>query len=331
MKEGKITESILERSVLKLIDASDESVIQGAGAGRDISVLGMDKLQAGKLAVATNTVTGPLWNLGRRGVYRAANNFFLYGITPLGYEINLTLPAKLREQKLKNIMTDIQTAVKETKGEIIGGHTMCVEGLPFPILSVTVIGKADGAFEKEEKSTDKTGAIVMTKWAGTEGGALIAKVREEALLKRYSKDYLEKVNDFGEFLSIAKECRIARAQHATYLHDIGEGGVFGALWELSDKTGCGFEVDLKKILLRQEIVEVCNFTDVNPYKLTSVGSLLCVSKEGEKLVETLKEAGIEAAIIGELKDSNDKIIRNEDEIRYLDSPKNDEFFKIYHL
>lgn len=44
------------------------------------------------------------------------------------------------------------------------------------------------------------------------------------------------------------------------MHDVTEGGIFGALWEMAEASGVGLEIDLKKIPLRQETVEVCEFS-----------------------------------------------------------------------
>ena len=39
------------------------------------------------------------------------------------------------------------------------------------------------------------------------------------------------------------------------MHDVTEGGIFGALWEMAEASGVGLEIDVKKIPIRQETVE----------------------------------------------------------------------------
>ena len=56
------------------------------------------------------------------------------------------------------------------------------------------------------------------------------------------------------------------------MHDVTEGGVFGALWEMAEASGVGLEIDLKKIPIRQETIEICEFFNLNPYQLISSGS-----------------------------------------------------------
>ena len=105
--------------------------------------------------------------------------------------------------------------------------------------------------------------------------------------------------------------------------------MFGALWEVAAAGGVGLTVELKKIPLKQETVEVCEFCNVNPYELLSGGCLVMTAQDGEALVEALNREGIPAVVVGKITDSNDRIIYNEDEKRYLDKPKVDEIHRFY--
>lgn len=112
------------------------------------------------------------------------------------------------------------------------------------------------------------------------------------------------------------------------MHDITEGGVFGALWELAESSGVGLEIDLKRIPIRQETVEICEFFGLNPYQLISSGSLLMVSDDGFGLVRSLEERQIPAAVIGRVCDGNDRIVINGEERRFLEPPKADELYRV---
>ena len=122
---------------------------------------------------------------------------------------------------------------------------------------------------------------------------------------------------------------LARDFGVSAMHDITEGGVFGALWEVAAAGNVGLSVDLKKVPLKQETVEICEFFDLNPYQLISSGSMLIACDKGHDLVELLKKEGIHSAVIGKFTDNNDKvIIYDEGETRYLEPPKTDELYNI---
>ena len=110
---------------------------------------------------------------------------------------------------------------------------------------------------------------------------------------------------------------------------VREGGIFAGLWELAASAGTGIDIALKNIPIRQHTIEVCEFFRLNPYMLRSGGTLLMVSANGERAAAALCEAGIPAAVIGRTTGNNDKIIRYDDEVRYLEPPKEDELLQYY--
>ena len=67
------------------------------------------------------------------------------------------------------------------------------------------------------------------------------------------------------YISVQSEAAVAVTSGVSAMHDVTEGGIFGALWEMAEASGVGLEIDLKKIPIRQETVEVCEFFGVNPY------------------------------------------------------------------
>ena len=79
---------------------------------------------------------------------------------------------------------------------------------------------------------------------------------------------------------------------------------------------------------KKKKAEVCEFFDLNPYKLTSSGCMLIVTPRGRDLVQALCEAGIPAAIIGKTTKDQSRIIIREGEEGFLEPPKSDERFKI---
>ena len=87
-------------------------------------------------------------------------------------------------------------------------------------------------------------------------------------------------------------------------------------------------MDLKKLPIKQETVEICEFFELNPYELLSGGCLIMVTEDGNGLVSALAREEIPAVIVGRTTDSNDRILYNEDEKRYLDMPKTDQIYDV---
>jgi len=326
MKIGKIPEVVLKRSVFKLIKHRRKEVLVKPGVGLDCSQieLGNDEI----LVMSTDPITGTSKNIGTLAANITANDIACSGADIIGLMVSILLPKVTEEDVLKNIMKELEDVCEQNNMEILGGHTEVTDVVSVPVITVTGVGKIK---KNKRQSADKVKEgyeIVMTKWAGLEGSAIIAKEKEEELLTRYNSDLVDSAKEFFNHISIVKDARIASDNGAVLMHDVTEGGVFGALWELSSATKLGIEVDLKKIPLRQETVEICEFYDINPYMLISSGSLLIATIHGNQLVKKLNEAGIDAAVIGRFKKGNNKEIHNDDEIRFLEPPSVDELYKV---
>ena len=139
---------------------------------------------------------------------------------------------------------------------------------------------------------------------------------------------MEYFKDYEASLSIDKESGAGDSFMIKETIIVSDGGIFKALGELAKIAGRGLEVDIKKIPVKQEVIEICIFFDISPYEMKSKGMVLMVLKEPEALVEYFKSEGIPAAIIGKIREDNDKLILNGEAVRYLDKIKQDSTDKI---
>ena len=147
-------------------------------------------------------------------------------------------------------------------------------------------------------------------------------------MEKFPQTFIRNAAALDRCLSVVPEAAVAVKTGVSAMHDITEGGIFGALWEMAEGSRVGLEVDLKKIPIRQETVEICNYFDLNPYLLMSSGSMLMVTDKGPELVKNLIKENIQAAIIGKITSGNDRVILNDDEKRFLEPPKSDELYKV---
>lgn len=341
MKTGKISESILKRSVLKYCKTKREEVVKGAAPGVDCAFFTYPDRQGrgtgGQVpdcqdkvfCAATQTVSLPVIRAGCYAVYAAVNAVAAGGGIPFAMQMALTLPEGTEESELKRIMQLTEEAAGICKVQIAGGHTEVTGAVKYPVISVTAFGYRLEAAERVSRGLPAAGqAVVMTKWMGLEGTAVLAQEREAELLERYPFSITTAAKGFEKYLPVLPEAATALKSGATAMHDMRNGGVFGGLYELAGRLGVGLSIDLKKIPVKQETIEICEFFDLNPYGLLSGGSLLIVAEEGDGMVKALQEAGIPAAVIGRTTDNNDKVLHNGEEIRFLEPARPDEIGKV---
>ena len=170
--------------------------------------------------------------------------------------------------------------------------------------------------------------IVVSKWIGLEGTVRLVRQYEEKLRERFPRRMIDETAAFDRYLSVASEAATAMKSGVCGMHDVSRGGIFGALWELAQRAGVGLEIDLKKIPVKQETIEICEFFELNPYELLSGGCLIMVTENGQTLENLLIQEGIPGVVIGRTTDGNDRVICNEDEKRYLDRPKTDQMYYV---
>ena len=340
MRIGKITENALKRSVLKQM-RTEYKGIESAAVGTDCA-FSNDK----KTFSAICTVTADVSDAGFYAVAKTANSLLAQGIEPDHVTLSILLPAEAEEKSLKMIVRDALEAAKMCGTVYAGGHTEVTAAVNRAIVTATAVGterldasKAEGAGgrnagakpgqERGVSPKPRAGqSLVLTKWIALEGTSMLAKEKKTELSTRYPVPFIEEAESFKELLDIRKETEIISAFGEVSVHDLSSGGVFAALWEMAERAGCGLEVDLKKIPLRQETIEVCEFFEINPYQLMSGGALLLATEDGKALVRVLEEAEIPACIIGTLTEGNDRVIINDDEQRFLELPQADEIHKV---
>ena len=326
MKTGKIPESVLKRSVLRQLHNRRDEVLLGAGVGEDCAALTLEADEV--FVMSTDPITGTGKEMGSLAVITTANDLASSGAEPVGVMLTILLPEESEEALLKEIMRDAEATCEKFHMQILGGHTEVSAAVNRPVISVSGVGKV-----KKDAMIKTSGArpgmdIVVSKWIGIEGTVILAKERERELRGRYATTFIDRSKDLDAYISVLSEAAVAARSGVSAMHDITEGGIFGALWEMAEASGVGLEIDLKKIPVRQETIEICEFFGLNPYELISGGSMLMAAEDGNQQVHELEKAGIPAAVIGKAMAGNDRVLRNEEERRFLEPPKPDELYRV---
>ena len=227
MKIGKIPESVLKRSVFKQIRTKRPEVLIGAGVGEDCAVMQLKENEV--FVLSTDPITGTVKDLGSHSIHITANDLAASGAEPIGVKLTVMLPDTVEEPEVKKMMQEAEATCKKLNMEVLGGHTEITNVVRQPLISVTGVGKIKKSRVITTLQVQPEQDIVVTKWIGLEATTILAKEREEELRKRFSAGIVDTAIGFDQFLSVVPESRIAMEHGVTAMHDITEGGVFGAL------------------------------------------------------------------------------------------------------
>jgi len=165
-----------------------------------------------------------------------------------------------------------------------------------------------------KKMTNRNLDVVCSSPVGVPGSLELLDRFRDRLAERYTGTYLENAEARLRSVEEAPLCALP------YSESDGSGGIYAMLWRLAEQAGTGLRIDLKKIPILQETVEICNTLDVDPYTITS-DLLLCLSTDGAYLSESLREQGYpNAYVIGKTSEDNKRLICYDDTERFLTRP-----------
>ncbi len=314
MNKGTLAELPLSRSVTKHIKKQNKNLVQGTGVGHDFTCM---KTDAGSV-ISTEGIHGNpeiAWA-------KAFNNFYVSGGTPLFVRVTMLLPEEIREGMIKDYMNSFNSLAVSEGVQLAGGDTYTSDAYTKSSFIVTVTGIGT-AYQNRRKMIAPGDDIIMIGYAAMLGTDIIRKDKEEELLKRFSKSYIK-----GEFLYSIKApaTLMARQEDVYYMHDVSEGGIYTALWQLGQFVGRGISIGHFSIPICQETIEFCECFDINPYMLEGTGAMLAVVKKdsGAYIVEMLQGEGIQAALIGHIEENNERMVYLGDahtvKMRKKDSP-----------
>lgn len=326
MRIGKISETVLKRSVLKNIINDNSKIISGPGFGNDGAVISI----SGKgIAVSTSVVTEKIRNKAFYGINRALNNIFSRNAVPASLTVSILMGEETAEDDLKEVMSETSEICNSLGISLAGGHTEVTDKVKGLIPSFTVIGECRKEYFEPEFKPGTEPAVIMTKYAGMEGTALIAEEKYEDLSEYYNPSVINSAKLLKDCLMAGEEAYAAYDAAPVIVHDISQGGILSALWDISEKTGMGMDIDLRSVPIKQETVEICEYFSLNPYELLSGGALLIITKEEECVMNALEDAGVPAAVIGSLNNGRDRILRNNEIKSFLNRPSADGIYKLF--
>lgn len=326
MEIGKVPHDVLNEKILGNIKAMRPEVLLRPSIGEDCSAVKVKDDEV--IVLSTDPITGATANIGSIAVNINANDLASSGAEPIGIMVTLLLPPTTEVAEIQDMMMELSTACQEMNMEILGGHTEITDGVNRPIISVTAVGKA-----KKDQLVSTGGAmvgdhVVMTKWAGLEGTAIIAEDCYQQLATVLSETDQEQAKNLINQLSVLPESRIARELAIHGMHDVTEGGILGAAWEMAFCAGKGIIVEEDKIPILDVTRKICDHYQIDPMKLISSGSMLICTSVGDELVKRLESQGIPASIIGQITEEKEMLVCRQGQLEKLEEPEVDELYKV---
>ncbi|HZK02407.1 MAG TPA: AIR synthase family protein [Anaerovoracaceae bacterium] len=328
MKVGKLDSRLLEEIVFKHLKYRRPEVMTRAGIGEDCAVVDFGEYEC---VLSTDPITGAVADIGRLAVQISCNDIASNGVEPLGLLLACMLPEGTTVEEIDEIMRQAGAASKALGVEIIGGHTEITNTVNTPVIVSTAIGKAPKGTSQSAEDMRPGDYILMTKEAGLEGAGIIASDYGDELKNTLSQTEIAEAVAMLDLVSVVKEGVIAGKVGTKGMHDITEGGVLGAVWELCEVSGTGAEVFSDKIPVADVTRKICRHFGIDPFRLISSGSMLIIShpEKKDELMGQISAANIPITCIGRVTDaSNGRVLIDGDTSEIIAPPKSDELYKV---
>lgn len=325
MEIGKLGGADLKKLILNKIEHFRSDVLLPAGLGEDSSVIDLGDYL---LVVSSDPITGAEKNAGFLAVNVACNDIAAAGAEPFGIQVVLLLPPSLAKDKSEKIMVDIVKAAKDIEVEVLGGHTEITDLVNKPIITITALGKAERDNLCTSSAAKAGDNLYITKAMGIEGSYILANDYQELLIENgVSQKTINKAAAYLEFLSVLPESRIARQNGVKAMHDITEGGVYGAIDEMAAAAGVGYVIEKDNFELKAEVEEISTKLDIDPAGLISSGSMLIAADSELELEKVFSANNIKLIKVGSLIETGKYIIEDAKKEKF-EVPAEDELWKL---
>jgi HAD superfamily hydrolase (TIGR01509 family) len=272
----------------------------GPAAGEDAALVRI----GGELwAVASDPISFTAADAGRLAVTVNANDVAVRGARPaLFVAVILVAPAEASAGRVRDLLRQVSAAGDRLGVALIGGHTEVAPGLEHSVVVGTMIGPVLGRPITTGGLRDRD-LVGMTRWAGLEGTAILMTELGDRLRERHGAGFGSTVLEAlkGDALCVVEEALAAAAvPEVTALHDVTEGGVGEALWELARASGLHVDARRDAIPVLPETAAVCRDLGIDPLGLIGSGSLLIGCGEGGRgtLEAALEVVGVPVTWIG---------------------------------
>ena len=293
---GKVPPHVLQALVYPHVGVRRDDVLVHAEIGEDSAVIDFGDEVA---VLTTDPITGAQRDIGWYAVFVATNDLAATGAEPVALTLTLLLATGHPSDDLSRVMRDAAAAAKVVGVEIAGGHSEVTSGIDRNLIIVTALGRARKDRVLRSGGARPGDALLLTKGAGIEGTAILAAEFEIRLRAALGDALVHRALAFRDRISVLPEGRAAAGARARAMHDVTEGGVLAAAYEMAVASGIGVRVDGDRVPVLPETATICAHLGVDPFALIGSGALLIAAPDPRRTSAAVEAAGVLVASVGE--------------------------------
>ncbi|UZD21654.1 AIR synthase family protein [Algoriphagus halophytocola] len=320
---GKINHEGYQNLLAGRLGALRPEVRQGPDFGVDVSITA---LPGGLAMAATSDPLSLIPSLGLQesawlSVHLMANDMATTGFAPQYGQFVLNLPDTLSNEDFSTYWGFIDRYCKEIGVAITGGHTGFVPGQNSTFAGggtlITIAPESEMVCATGAKEGD---VILVTKSCALTATAILGMSFPETIKNKLGKEIYESACAQFYQTSSLKDGLIAAGQsekfpEITAMHDVTEGGVLGAIYEMLTASGKGGRIENDLIPVGEIASQISTLFDLDPRYCVGAGAMVisCNSEKSDELISRLAKANIACAAVGTVKSAESGIMLSEKE------------------
>lgn len=300
MKLGKLNLKDLSNIISTYKGVKKRETLLGSSIGEDSCVIDMKLFEDDLMVISSDPITFTSKDIGKLSITINTNDIYASGGDGYGVILTILIPEHKGLDDFKCLMEDIHKECLYHNLEILGGHTEVTGVVNDIVVSVTILGTLKRKNLRKSSTANKGDLIFLTKTLGIEGTILLF----EEFKDRINVDYSNEIAEFRDKLSIKNECMILRGFDITSMHDITEGGMIGALFEMCSSSSHGFRIFRDRVSIHPITKNICSKLNKDVMRLISSGSLIFTSHKNneEDILREFSKHNIECNVVGEIID-----------------------------
>lgn len=307
---GKLPHELLER-LLRRFAPNDPRLVVGPQMGEDAAVIDFGDVY---LIAKTDPITFATDEIGWYAVNVNANDIAVMGGRPRWFLATVMLPAgQATAEMAEQIYSQLAEACEHLDIALAGGHTEITVGLDRPIVAGFMLGEVEPARLVRSSGMQPGDELVLAREVPIEGTAIIAREKEVELLTRgYDPALIQRAQNFlhSPGISVVEAAHLALETVPVHaMHDPTEGGLATGIWEMTQASGVGLEVDFDAVPVAPESQAMCAAFDLDPLGTIASGALLLAipPNQTSRLLAALHAADIPAQVIGRALEPGDPL------------------------
>lgn len=326
---GKLDSQLLEKIVFDKLHYRREEVVTRSGIGEDCAVIDYGQYDC---VISTDPISAAVNDIGKLAINISCNDIASNGVEPVGITLVLMLPFGTTAEDIDKIMGDAHEMAAALNVEIVGGHTEITDAVNQPVVVSTAFGRSAKNHQYNSSSIKAGDVILMTKKAGLEGTGIICSDLKEKVSGILTDEEVAKGIAFLDDTSVVKEGVAAGNIGVSAMHDVTEGGILGAIWEMSQVAKVGATIYKDNILVDDITLKVAGIFDIDYLKLISSGAMIIVAEEVKamEIADSIKALGIEVSEIGRITDISEGVnIVEDNQLKPIEPPEADHLYKAF--